>query len=68
MGVAFESVGVATNSPGISQTVVQSSLLLLYARDDTTGVRSGAMKALVDATTRVDRAAIEASDLILSFL
>jgi hypothetical protein len=26
------------------------------------------MKALVDATTRVDRAAIEASDLILSFL
>ena len=51
IGAAFVRVGVFVNSSGM----VQTSLLLLYARTDV-GVRGGAVKA-VEATTRVESSA-----------
>ncbi len=51
IGAAFVRVGEVVNSSGM----VQTSLLLLYARTDI-GARGGVVKA-VDATTRVESTA-----------
>lgn len=64
IGAAFDRVGTELANSGISQTVDPSLLLLYNARTDA-GAWSGLVKALVDATARVDRAAIEVKDLIL---
>ena len=58
IGAAFERVGVSTKSSGMSQTV-------LYTPTDADLLSGVVTKALVDAATRVDRATMEASDLII---
>ena len=62
IGAEFVRVGTDSANSGMSQTVV---LLLLYSARAATGAWCWFVKALVDATARADRAAIEVNDLML---
>jgi hypothetical protein len=60
IGAEFVRVGTDSANSGMSQTV----LSLLYSARPDTGAWFGLVKALVDATARAERAAMEVTDLM----